>query len=138
MMRLATAQSSPYTQWWCGHSAASPESCSPHEAHRLMSVIEAKLMPKAGCVRIALGGSGADAVKCAEGRGEWPRRLSRGEAEPMQLSLWIAFFVVSNLLGIEVFKAAVTLPWEEALLPGLLTVPLVALSALSATRILAA
>ena len=56
----------------------------------------------------------------------------------MQLSLWIAFFVVSNLLGIEVFKAAVTLPWEEALLPGLLTVPLVVLSALSATRILAA
>ena len=56
----------------------------------------------------------------------------------MQLSLWIAFFVVSNLLGIEVFKAAVTLPWDEALLPGLLTVPLVALSALSATRILAA
>ena len=43
----------------------------------------------------------------------------------MQLSLWIAFFVVSNLLGIEVFKAAVTLPWEEALLPGVLTVPLV-------------
>jgi hypothetical protein len=56
----------------------------------------------------------------------------------MQLSLWIAFFVVSNLLGIEVFKAAVTLPWDEALLPGLLTVPLVVLSALSATRILAA
>jgi hypothetical protein len=56
----------------------------------------------------------------------------------MQLSLWIAFFVVSNVLGIEVFKAAVTLPWEEALLPGLLTVPLVGLSALSATRILAA
>jgi hypothetical protein len=56
----------------------------------------------------------------------------------MQLSLWIAFFVVSNLLGIEVFKAAVTLPWDEALLPGLLTVPLVALSALSATRILSA
>jgi hypothetical protein len=56
----------------------------------------------------------------------------------MQLSLWIAFFVVSNVLGIEVFKAAVTLPWEEALLPGLLTVPLVALSALSATRVLAA
>ena len=41
----------------------------------------------------------------------------------MQLSLWIAFFVVSNLLGIEVFKAAVTLPWDEALLPGLLTCP---------------
>jgi hypothetical protein len=56
----------------------------------------------------------------------------------MQLPLWIAFFVVSNLLGIEVLKAAVTLPWDEALLPGLLTVPLVVLSALSATRILAA
>ena len=56
----------------------------------------------------------------------------------MQLWLWIAFFVVSNLLGIEVFKAAVTLPWEEAVVPGLLTVPLVALTALSATRIVAA
>jgi hypothetical protein len=56
----------------------------------------------------------------------------------MQLWLWIAFFVVSNLLGIEVFKAAVTLPWDEALVPGVLTVPLVAMSALSATRILAA
>ena len=56
----------------------------------------------------------------------------------MQLSLWIAFFVVSNLLGIEVFKAAVTLPWEEALVPGLLTVPLIAMTALSATRILLA
>jgi hypothetical protein len=28
-----------------------------------------------------------------------------------------------------------TLPWDEALLPGLLTIPLVALSALGATRI---
>ena len=56
----------------------------------------------------------------------------------MQLWLWIAFFVVANFLGVEVFKAAVTLPWDEALLPGLLTVPLVVLSALSATRILAA
>jgi hypothetical protein len=53
----------------------------------------------------------------------------------MRLSLWVAFFVVSNLLGVEVFKAAVTLPWEEALLPGLLTVPLVGLTALGATRI---
>ena len=53
----------------------------------------------------------------------------------MRLSLWVAFFVVSNLVGVEVFKAAVTLPWEEALLPGLLTVPLVGLSALGATRI---
>jgi hypothetical protein len=53
----------------------------------------------------------------------------------MRLLLWIAFFVVANLLGVEVFKAAVTLPWEEALLPGLLTLPLVGLSALGATRI---
>lgn len=56
----------------------------------------------------------------------------------MRLSLWVAFFVVANLLGVEVFKAAVTLPWEEALLPGLLTPPLVGLSALGATRIVAA
>jgi hypothetical protein len=53
----------------------------------------------------------------------------------MRLGLWVAFFVVSNLVGVEVFKAAVTLPWDEALLPGLLTVPLVGLSALGATRI---
>ena len=56
----------------------------------------------------------------------------------MQLWLWIAFFVVGNLVGIEAFRAAVTLPWEEALLPGLLSVPLIGLTALSATRIVAA
>ena len=56
----------------------------------------------------------------------------------MQLSLWIAFFVVSNLLGIEVFKAAVTLPFDEALLPGVLTLPLVGLTAISATRVMEA
>ena len=56
----------------------------------------------------------------------------------MRLWLWVAFFVVSNLLGVEVFKAAVTLPWDEALLPGFLTLPLVGLSALGATRIVAA
>jgi hypothetical protein len=56
----------------------------------------------------------------------------------MRLSLWIAFFVVANLLGVEVFRAAVTLPWEEALVPGLLTIPLVLLSALGATRIVSA
>ena len=55
----------------------------------------------------------------------------------MRLWLWVVFFVVSNLLGVEVFKAAVTLPWEEALVPGLLTVPLVGLTALGATRIMA-
>jgi len=56
----------------------------------------------------------------------------------MRLGLWIAFFVVSNLLGVEVFKAAVTLPFDEALLPGVLTLPLVGLTAVSATRVLAA
>ena len=56
----------------------------------------------------------------------------------MRLWLWVAFFVVSNVLGVEVFKAAMTLPWDEALLPGLLTVPLVGLAALGATRIVSA
>jgi hypothetical protein len=53
----------------------------------------------------------------------------------MRCALWVVFFVVANLLGVEVFKAAVTLPGDEALLPRLLTIPLVALSALSAVRI---
>ena len=56
----------------------------------------------------------------------------------MRLVLWIAFFVVSNLLGIEAFKAAVTLPSDERLLPCLLTCPLIGLTALSATRVLEA
>ena len=54
----------------------------------------------------------------------------------MRLWLWVTFFVVSNLLGVEVFKAAVTLPFDEALLPGVLTLPLVGLTAISATRVL--
>jgi hypothetical protein len=54
----------------------------------------------------------------------------------MRLWLWVVFFVVSNLLGVEVFKAAVTLPFDEALLPGVLTLPLVGLTALSATRVM--
>ena len=54
----------------------------------------------------------------------------------MRLALWIAFFVISNLLGIEAFKAAVTLPWDERLVPSLLTFPLIGLTALSATRVL--
>lgn len=56
----------------------------------------------------------------------------------MRLILWIAFFVISNLLGIEAFKAAVTLPSDERLLPCLLTLPLIGLTALSATRVLEA
>jgi hypothetical protein len=53
----------------------------------------------------------------------------------MRMALWVVFFVVSNLVGVEAFKAAVTLPADEALLPGILTVPLIGLTALSATRV---
>ena len=54
----------------------------------------------------------------------------------MRLALWIAFFVISNLLGVEAFKAAVTLPSGERLVPSLLTFPLIGLTAVSATRVL--
>jgi hypothetical protein len=53
----------------------------------------------------------------------------------MRLVAWVGFFVVSNLLGIEAFKAAMTLPSDERLLPGLLTFPLIGLTAVSATRV---
>jgi hypothetical protein len=53
----------------------------------------------------------------------------------MQLWLWAIFFVISNLLGIETLRAAVTLPLEEALLPGLLTIPLVGLTAFSVRHV---
>ena len=54
----------------------------------------------------------------------------------MRLALWIAFFVVSNVLGVVAFKAAVTLPSDERLVPSLLTFPLIGLTAVSATRVL--
>jgi hypothetical protein len=54
----------------------------------------------------------------------------------MRFGLWAAFFVVCNIVGVEVFKAAMTLPIEEALLPGLLTVPLIGLTAFGASRLL--
>jgi hypothetical protein len=54
----------------------------------------------------------------------------------MRLALWAAFFVVCNVLGVETLKAAVTLPADEALLPGVLSVPLVGLAALGVTRVL--
>ena len=50
--------------------------------------------------------------------------------------LWAVFFLVSNLLGIEALKAAVTLPQDERLVPSLLTFPLIGLTAMSATRVL--
>ena len=54
----------------------------------------------------------------------------------MRLMLWGVFFVVSNVLGVEALKAAVTLPSDERLLPSLLTFPLVGVTAMSATRVL--
>ena len=53
----------------------------------------------------------------------------------MRLWTWVAFFIVCNILGVEVFKAAMTLPFEEALLPGILSVPLIGLTAIGATRV---
>jgi hypothetical protein len=53
----------------------------------------------------------------------------------MRLALWTLFFVVCNIVGVETFKAAVTLPLEEALLPGFLSVPLVGLAAFGVTRV---
>jgi len=51
---------------------------------------------------------------------------------------WGALFVVANAIGVETFKAAVTLPPDEALLPRLLSIPLVGLAAISATRVVTA
>ena len=55
----------------------------------------------------------------------------------MRLWSWIAFFIVCNILGVEVFKAAMTLPFDEAILPGVLSVPLIGLTAVGATRVVA-
>ena len=55
----------------------------------------------------------------------------------MRFWSWVAFFVVCNVLGVEVFKAAMTLPFDEAVLPGVLTVPLIGLTAIGATRVVA-
>jgi hydrogenase/urease accessory protein HupE len=54
----------------------------------------------------------------------------------MRLVLWTAFFVVCNIVGVETFKAAVTLPFDEAILPGVLSVPLIGLAALGAIRVM--
>jgi hypothetical protein len=56
----------------------------------------------------------------------------------MQTAFWVLFFVICNIVGVEVFKAAVTLPFEDAIVPRLLAVPLVGLTALSAARVLGA
>jgi hypothetical protein len=52
----------------------------------------------------------------------------------MRFGLWAAFLVVCNVLGVAAFNAAMTLPYEEAVWPGILTVPLIGLAAFSVTR----
>ena len=54
----------------------------------------------------------------------------------MRIGLWVAFFIVCNIVGVEVFKAAIMLPLEDALWPRVLAVPMIGLTALSATRVL--
>jgi hypothetical protein len=56
----------------------------------------------------------------------------------MRVFAWSALFVVANAIGVETFKAAVTLPVDEALIPRLLSVPLVGLAAVSAARVMTA
>lgn len=56
----------------------------------------------------------------------------------MRLTLWATFFVVSNIVGVAMFRAALTLPPEEALVPGALSVPLIGLTAFGARRVLTA
>jgi hypothetical protein len=53
----------------------------------------------------------------------------------MRFWSWVAFFIVCNVLGVEVFKAALTLPFEEAVLPRLLCIPLIGLAAVGARRV---
>ena len=53
----------------------------------------------------------------------------------MRFGLWVAFFLICNVLGVEAFRAALTLPFEDALLPAALSVPLVGLTAFGATRL---
>ena len=56
----------------------------------------------------------------------------------MRFGAWAVFFLVCNVLGVQAFSAALTLPLEEALVPGALTVPLIGLTAFGATRVMAA
>jgi hypothetical protein len=56
----------------------------------------------------------------------------------MRVWAWGALFVVANAIGVETFKAAVTLPVDEALVPRLLSVPLVGLAAISAAQVMGA
>jgi hypothetical protein len=61
-----------------------------------------------------------------------------GGHDLMRLGLWAAFFLVCNILGVEVFRAAMTLPFEDALLPAVLSIPLIGLTAFGARGFVAA
>jgi hypothetical protein len=82
-----------------------------------------------------LGVCPADDVKYP---GSFLRFLLRQGRAWMGVWAWGALFVVANAIGVETFKAAVTLPADEALLPRLLSVPLVGLAAISAARVMTA
>jgi hypothetical protein len=56
----------------------------------------------------------------------------------VRVALWVAFFLVCNILGVEAFKAAFTLPLDEALIPGALAIPLIGLTAFGVTRVVVA
>jgi hypothetical protein len=62
--------------------------------------------------------------------------LLPGGTGKVRLGLWMAFFLICNMLGVEAFRAALTLPFDEALLPAALSVPLLGLTAFGATRLL--
>ena len=47
----------------------------------------------------------------------------------MRAWLWILFFLVCNIIGVQVFSAALTLPFEDAMWPRLLSIALTALGA---------
>jgi hypothetical protein len=66
-----------------------------------------------------------------------PRGIGGGP-KLLRIGLWIAFFLVSNVLGVEAFRAAMTLPFDEAVLPAVLTVPLVGLTAFGARGVVTA
>jgi hypothetical protein len=63
------------------------------------------------------------------------RGFRSGQEVSMRIVLWGAFFLICNIIGVETFKATVTLPSSEALVPGVLTICLVGLAALSASRL---
>jgi hypothetical protein len=56
----------------------------------------------------------------------------------MRAVLWLALFIIANVLGVSALTAALTLPSDERLLPAMLTVPLIGLAAMGAARLAAA